>query len=68
MRGNDKKRQTEQIQDWEFALSMDRDDRIKSPSPLVPTLKVSLFEQVKERQPAEAWKLGYWAGWPEMRA
>jgi len=67
MRGNDKQRQAEQRQEWEFPLSMDRADRIKAPRSPEPLLRVSLFECLRDRQPATAWTLGQMAGWEEMR-
>lgn len=67
MRGNNRQQQADNLQDYEFMLSMDRDDKIKRPARVAPCLRVSIFERLRDRQPAEAWKLGFLAGWEEMR-
>lgn len=60
-RGNNRQRETEEIQERTFAVLMSRRDEPMVISP--PIFRMSVFEILKVTQPATAWLMGKQAGW-----
>ena len=64
--GNNMQVQAERVQEYQFtSLMSHREERRVVES--VPEFRVSVFEILKTHQPAAAWAMGVYAGWPEMQ-